>query len=236
MAKRTAPPIPRVDLCWGSGDGRCLLVDFSRIDPRAKRPPTGAVAKANNGSWLTAGMGGLRAHKGRNDGVDGTPNRISVPSWSLSKPHLKAAVRGQVYSRIELGHPPWARSGEEGLSGSRRRCERRDRGGAQARTRLFLLASAVCGGDGSVLIGTSLGAAIAGARPRSEADPARACEARSLPSGLTRGSGATRTIRSMRRRFARQQGDRASGRRRSTRCAGIPGFNPGIGVIAPQGV
>src|SRR6516164_2442327 len=97
------------------------------------------------------------------------------------EPHLKGAVHGQVYSEIELCHPPWARSGEEDLSGSRRRCERRDRGGAQARTRqacrLFLRASAVCGGDGSVLIGPSLGAAIAGAWLRSEADRARACEA-----------------------------------------------------------
>ena len=109
------------------------------------------------------------------------PNGISVQRWSLSKPHLKGAVHGQVYSEIELCHPSWARSGEEGLSGSRRRRERSDRGGAQARTRqsyrLFLRASAVCCGDGSVPVGTSLGAAIAGARLRSEADPAGACEA-----------------------------------------------------------
>ena len=36
-----------------------------------------------------------------NDGVDGAPNGISVPRWSLSKPHLKGAVHGQVYSEIE---------------------------------------------------------------------------------------------------------------------------------------
>src|SRR5271170_1408342 len=93
----------------------------------------------------------------------------------------REAVHGQVYSEIELCHARWARSGEEGLSGSRRRCEWRDRRGAQARTRqacrLFLRASAVCGGDGGVPVVTSLGAAIAGARLRSEADPARACEA-----------------------------------------------------------
>jgi CheY-like chemotaxis protein len=48
---------------------------------------------------------------------------------------------------IEFCHTRWARSGEEGLSGSRRRRERRDRGGAQAHARqacrLFLRASAV---------------------------------------------------------------------------------------------
>ena len=26
-----------------------------------------------------------------NDGVDGAPNGISVPRWSLSKPHLKGS-------------------------------------------------------------------------------------------------------------------------------------------------
>jgi hypothetical protein len=62
-------------------------------------------------------------------------------------PISKEAVQGQVYSEIGLCHARWARSGEEGLSGSRRRCEWRDRRGAQARTRqacrLFLRASAV---------------------------------------------------------------------------------------------
>src|SRR5262249_40974923 len=59
--------------------------------------------------------GGNRAYEGRlgNDGVDGAPNGISVPRWSLSKPDLKGAVRGKAYSEIELCHPPWARSGEE---------------------------------------------------------------------------------------------------------------------------
>src|SRR5271155_1301574 len=93
----------------------------------------------------------------------------------------RGAVDGRVYAEIELCRARWARSGEEGLSGSRRRCEWRDRRGAQARTRqacrLFLRASAVCGGDGSVPVVASLGAAIAGARLRSEADLARACEA-----------------------------------------------------------
>src|SRR5262249_39786356 len=132
---------------------------------------------------LYAAVGRKAHYKGHfgKDGVDGAPNGISVPRWSLSKPHLKGAVHGQVYSEIELCHPPWARSGEEGLSGSRRRCERRDRGGAQACTRqacrFFLRASAVYGGDGSVLVGPSLGAAIAGARLRSEVDSAHACEA-----------------------------------------------------------
>ena len=32
--------------------------------------------------------------------VDGAPNGISVPRWSLSKPHLKGAVHGQVYSEM----------------------------------------------------------------------------------------------------------------------------------------
>jgi hypothetical protein len=31
-----------------------------------------------------------------NDGVDGAPNGISVPRWSLSSTHLKGAVHGEV--------------------------------------------------------------------------------------------------------------------------------------------
>jgi hypothetical protein len=32
----------------------------------------------------------------RNDGVDGAPNGICVPRWSLSSTHLKGAVHGEV--------------------------------------------------------------------------------------------------------------------------------------------
>src|SRR5271166_3777598 len=67
-----------------------------------------------------------------NDGVDGAPNGISVPRWSLSKPHLKGeAVHGQVYPEFVDCHAGWSRSGEESVSGSRRRREGRDRCGAQ---------------------------------------------------------------------------------------------------------
>ena len=58
-------------------------------------------------------------------------------------------------------------------------------------------AAAVRGGDGGVLVGAPLGAAIAGARARGEADPAGACENRMF--------GATRTTRRTRRRFARRR-------------------------------
>ena len=36
-------------------------------------------------------------HAEANDGVDGAPNGISVPRWSLSKPHLKGSRPGQAY-------------------------------------------------------------------------------------------------------------------------------------------
>ena len=68
-------------------------------------------------------------------------------------------------------------------------------------------AGALRGGDGGLLLGPSLGASIAGARARGEADPARAREARSLPSGLSRGSGATRTMWRTRRRFVGRHSD-----------------------------
>src|SRR5580693_5466743 len=58
---------------------------------------------------------------------------------------------------------------------------------------VFRRASAVRRGDGGMRLCALLGAAIAGTRLCGEAHPAGAREARSLPSGVTRGSGATRT-------------------------------------------
>ena len=49
---------------------------------------------------------------------------------------------------------------------------------ARPARRLLRRVGAVRGGDGGLLLGPSLGAAIAGARARGEADPAGACEAR----------------------------------------------------------
>jgi hypothetical protein len=68
----------------------------------------------------------------RNDGVDGAPNGICVPRWSLSSTHLKGAVHGEVYPEFVDCHAGWSRSGEEGVSGSGSRREGRDRCGAQA--------------------------------------------------------------------------------------------------------
>ena len=74
-------------------------------------------------------------HAAGNDGVDGAPNGISVPRWSLSKPICREAVHGQVYPEFVDCHAGWSRSGEEGGSGSRSRGEGRDRCGAQTHAR-----------------------------------------------------------------------------------------------------
>ena len=182
------------------------------------------------------------------------PNGISVPRWSLSKPHLKGAVHRQVYSEIELCHPPWARSGEEGLSGSCRRCERRDGGGAQAcprpAGRLFLPASAVCGGDGSVLIGPSLGRQLltlgfevrlippAHVKPyvrrnkNDAVDAAAICEAAGRPSQRFV---PVRSIENQAELMRHRARELLAGQRTAALNA-LRGHLAEIGVIAPQGV
>ena len=116
-----------------------------------------------------------------NDGVDGAPNVISVPRCSLSTTHLKESRPWAGLSGIWPLYARWARSGEEGLSGSRRRRQGRNRRGAQAHARparRFLCRAAVLrGGDGGLLLGASLGASTARAGARGQADPGGAREA-----------------------------------------------------------
>ena len=63
-----------------------------------------------------------------NDGVDGAPNVISMPRCSLSTTHLKESRPWAGLSGIWPLYARWARSGEEGLSGSRRRRQHRSSG------------------------------------------------------------------------------------------------------------
>ena len=92
------------------------------------------------------------------------PNGISVQRWwSLSKPHLKEAVHGQVYPEFVDCRAGWSGSGQESLLGSRGRREGPDRGSAQAHAQPahpVLRRAAVRSGDGGVLLGASLGRAL----------------------------------------------------------------------------
>ena len=69
---------------------------------------------------------------------------------------------------------------------------------------LLRFAVLMLGGDRGVQFGAPLGARADRFGPPGEADHSGLCEAGSLPSGLTRGCGATRTTRSTRRRSARR--------------------------------
>ena len=64
--------------------------------------------------------------------MDGAPNGIIVPRWSLSSTHLKGSRPWANYPEFVGCHAGRARSGEEGVSGSRSPGEGRDRCGAQA--------------------------------------------------------------------------------------------------------
>ena len=114
------------------------------------------------------------------DGVDGAPNGISVPRWSLSPTHLKGSRPWASLSGISPLSPVsgsiWRRRSFRSTPSTRRakwlwRARSRAAGSSLRRV------GAVRGGDGGLLLGPSLGAAISGARARGEADPAGACEA-----------------------------------------------------------
>src|ERR1700722_3732975 len=100
-------------------------------------------------------------------------------------PIRREAVHGQVYPDFVDCHAGWSRSGEEGVSGSRGRCEGRDRCGAQTHAQptdpVLRRTGAVRGGDGGVRLGASLRVGADRTRARGSIVVPHACEALRSP-------------------------------------------------------
>ena len=120
---------------------------------------------------------------------------------------------------------------------------------AAGSSQFFAKLAAVRGGDGGLLVGASLGAAIAGARLRGEADPAGACEAlcpaqqerRGRRGGDLRGGGAAgpavragASIDNQAELMRHRARELLAGQRTSALNA-LRGHLAEIGVVAPQG-
>ena len=111
--------------------------------------------------------------------MDGTPNGISVPRWSWSSTHLKGSRPWASLSlncRLSrVSGSIWRRTRSKSTASARRARS----SSAQAAARgagAFFAKLAPCVVDGGLLVGASLGAAIAGGLLRGQADPASACK------------------------------------------------------------
>jgi hypothetical protein len=95
-------------------------------------------------------------------GVDGAPNGISVPRWSLSKPHLKGSRRlrksiENLTSVTRVGLDLAKRVFQVHAVDATGEIVAARKLAARPARRLFLRASAVSGGDGGMFLGAPFG-------------------------------------------------------------------------------
>jgi len=159
-----------------------LRAHFAAVGARCRAKKIKDGPQARRLLALAFAPGGRRRPRSAGGRVDGAPTASRVPRWMLSKPIAREAVDGE--STPEFS--PVTRVGLDPVKnafqvravdavGEAVIMRALKRGAVQKE--VFRVGAALPGHDGGLFVGPTLGAAIAGARFRSDADPAGAHEA-----------------------------------------------------------